>query len=243
MKNRCILFLILFELLIFKNASSQYARIELWSDTSKLKTSDEINLVKSVEIYEISANEGDVFSEEYFSELLYGKFVSFTFFKMKVDEKLLSYIKNIQSEHLIFNDCVFNDSILNFNNKHILYLELNSCNIKRIGTSIRRIKQLKALSIRSSNIELLPNWIFKLKKLNLLDLTENPISNLDKVLRKNSQLKHLKLQSNDLEYEDVSRIPCMLTGLVSLQIRSNNFNCDEFKRRHDTSKYEFSVCD
>jgi hypothetical protein len=65
----------------FKNASSQYARIELWSDTSKLKTSDEINLVKSVEIYEISANEGDVFSEEYFSELLNGKFVSLLFLR------------------------------------------------------------------------------------------------------------------------------------------------------------------
>ena len=242
MQQKFQYFIILITFFNSFEVKSQSLRIELIGDSTWLNILDEIKNVRHIQVYSLKAVEGEIVSVEYFKTLTIGNFKDITFFNLKVTNNMLKYLNNIRAETFTFNSCFFEDSTINFNNKYVLFLQVSSSNINKISNSIRKMKQLRALTLTSSYITILPRWLLKLKELNLLQLTGNSIQNLDKVLKRNNQLKYFIMEECGLKYKDVYRIPKLMTALVHLDLDLSYNDCIRFKDEYDFSKYKHVRC-
>lgn len=237
-----IISFIIFQIISPIKTQSQFIRVDLWNDSIRLDTTAEMNDIKFVQIFDASTNEGELVSEKYLNNLKSGIFKEITLFRLSVNKRMLSLLGNVKTESIVFNNCKFEDSSFLFTNKHVLYLVLSGGNIKCINNSIRKMNQLKALSVMTSSIRKLPKCIFKFKQLNFLDLTGCQIENLDDVLVKNKQLKILKMMECNLKYKDVYRIPAMLSNLEELELDIKYEDCIRFKKENSNIKYITNVC-
>ncbi|MBD3215064.1 MAG: hypothetical protein GF311_20825 [Candidatus Lokiarchaeota archaeon] len=97
----------------------------------------------------------------------------------------------------------FNHRIKTHSLDNITYLNLDSCELKKIPKDILKFKYISKLSLEYNNIRMIPFFITNLEYLKFLNLKGNKIEYLPNFLLDLKNLKRLNIQNNPLK--EVSR--------------------------------------
>ena len=149
---------------------------------------------------------------------------------MSNDEKVIKDLAKItekefnKKSYAVKNDfsfCYFieNDSVI-YLGLDLTKLNLEVLNLERVEESIRKLQNLKGLSIRYPKNKAFPEWFAEFKDMENLSLENNNLNILPEWIKEFKNLIYLNLESND-----ISSLPEWLTALNELKeflMRNNN---------------------
>ncbi|MCH2045269.1 MAG: leucine-rich repeat domain-containing protein [Saprospiraceae bacterium] len=111
-----------------------------------------------------------------------------------------------------------------FNNfPNLIYLNIGYNSLRKLPSSLKKLKNLTHLYLTANELETLPNWIGELEKLEHLDLAKNKkLKELPPVLGELSQLKKLDLSATKkLDKNTLALIVSKMESLEELNLANN----------------------
>jgi Leucine-rich repeat (LRR) protein len=135
-------------------------------------------------------------------------------------------IKGINLSHttIISNSIV--ESILK--HKSVIYLDLTSCNLKKIPEKIKDLVKLKYLSLAENKINDLPS-ISLLKKLRILDLNHNELTKIRPDIFSLPELEYINFFRNPIKRLPFTHFksPLKYINLKETRIKPQNYSADK----------------